>query len=553
MPTDAWSLDSPMFPPLVLRPPHGPRLVRLLVMILAVIFYLPPAGWSPITNGPEGELASAAQDLLNHGGWAAPSGIALLHGPLALWLTRLSFALFGVNEFAARLPAVLGVVAVVWVVLRLGERFGTLWQGFVSALILLCLPGMFTLGRMLTPVPLTAALVAATVYCLQRGSKLRPTRRRWLLLAWISWSLATLAGGWVAGAIPACTVLLLAVFYQEARLRFRALLSWEGGLIFALTLGIMTLSGFPPGVSSGGAPELALPAWQLLCWQAGMLFPWSLILLPSLGSVLAQLCARRPLDWEEALLLAWLTAGFAITMAAPMLFSPLLFWPAFAAWGAQRLKTMHRQTFLWGCALTALAACGGLYLTQHLRGLLYWLFPAKAQAIAAIPDFFWPAVMPVAFIAMLAFMLFVGAAFWAEVFHNRRFALLALFAAMIPAGFAFADIGAKFAPYFSDAATAGCIDSNHGTHPVVFVDASRFDTSSLRFYLSGEARRNLRLCEAAADLKAAWMPPVFLVTRRSRLPYWKQILNGNLNVVCESGEHILLAARAEKAIPQEGD
>ena len=33
--------------------------------------------------------------------------------------------------------------------------------------------------------------------------------------------------------------------------------------------------------------------------------------------------------------------------------------------------------------------------------------------------------------------------------------LLALFAAMIPAGFAFADIGAKFGPYFSNAGPTG--------------------------------------------------------------------------------------------------
>ena len=541
MPTDAWSLDSPMFPPLVLRPPHGPRLVRLLVMILVVLFYLPPAGWSPITNGPEGELASAAQDLLNHGGWSAPADIALLHGPLALWFTRVSFALFGVNEFAARLPAVLSVVAVVWVVLRMGERFGTLWQGFVAALVLLCSPGMLSLGRMLTPFPLTAALLTATVYCLQRGSESRPTRRRWLALAWGSWGLSTLAGGWAAGAIPAFTVLLLAIFYGKARLRFRSLLSWEGGLVFALTLALMTVSGFAPGASSGAAPETVLPVGQLLCWQAGLLFPWSLLLLPALGAMLVQFWFLRPLEWNEALLLAWLAAGFAVAMAEPILFSPMLFWPAFAAWGAQRLKTMHRRTFLWGCALTAVAACGGLSLTQHLRGVLPWLFPGKTEALAAIPDFFWPAVMPVAFIAMLAFLLFAVAAFCAEILQNRRFALLALFAAMIPAGFAFADIGAKFAPYFSDAATAGSIDSRHEAHPVIFVDASRFDTSSLRFYVNEKARSNLQPCETAADLQSAWKPPVFLVTSRSRLPHWKQVLGDRLSIASESGEHLLLA------------
>ncbi len=542
MPTEAWPLDSPMFPPLVLRPPHGPRLVRLLVMLLAVLFYLPPAGWSPLTNGPEGEFAAAAQDLLIHGGWTA-TPTASLHGPLVLWLARLSLGLFGVNEFAARLPAVLSVVATVWVVLRMAERFGGIWQGFVAALVLLCSPGMFTLGRVLTPAPLTAALLAATIYCLQRGSECRPTRRRWLLLAGIVWSLATLAGGWPAGIIPLATVLLLALFYREARIRFRALLSWQGALLFALTFTVLTVSGFPPLGHAEGENPWARPL--LLSWQAGLLFPWSLLLLPAFGAVAAQCLARRPLDWNEALPFAWLVAGFAVALAAPSLFSPLLFWPAFAVWGAQRLQTMHRRLFLWGCGLIALVACGGLYLTQQLRAVLPWLLPSKAQAFAAIPDFFWSAVTPVAFIAVLAFLLFVGAAFWAEIFQNRRFALLALIAAMIPAGFAFADIGAKFASYFSDAAMAGCIDSKHEAGRVIFLDASRAETSSLRFYLGEESRRSLQPCGTVGDLQAAWTPPVLLVTSRSRLPYWKQLLEARVSVVCESGEHVLLAAHGE--------
>ena len=541
MPTDAWPLeDAPMLPPLVLRPPHGPRLVRLLVLVLAVLLYLPPASWSPLTNGAEGELAAAAQDLFHHGGGGAPAATPLLHGPLAAWLTRGALALFGVNECAARLPAVLGVVAAVWMVLRLAEGFGGIWQGFVAAMLLLCSPGMFTLGRVLTPFPLTAAALAATVYCLQRGGACHRTRRRWLLLAWISWSLATLAGGWAAAAIPAATVLLLALFSGQARLRFRALLSWEGAFLFALTLATMTLCGFPPGGGAGAAPDLLLPLGQLLGWQSGLLFPWSLLLLPALGEALLKCLTRCPLEWDEALPLAWLAAGLAVAVADSPLFSPLLFWPAFAVWGAGRLKTMHRRIFLGGCALIALAASGGLAATQHLRRLLPWLFPAKAPALADIPEFFWSAVTPVAFIAMLAFLLFVGAAFWAEFFRNRRFALLALIAAMIPAGFAFADIGAKFATYFSDAGLAGCIDSRRETG-AIFLDASRFDTSSLRFYLGEGTRHTLRPCGSAAELQAAWKPPGLLVTSRSRLPFWKATLEGRLSVVCESGEHLLVA------------
>lgn len=540
-----------MLPPLVLRPPHRPRLVRLLAVILAAMFHLATAGWSLITNGPEGELASAAQEMLARGDWSMGGDSALFHGPLALWLTRLSFALFGVSDFSARLPTALAVVACVWFTLRLAERFGGVWRGFVAALILICTPGMFTLARLLTPAPLTAAFITAAFYCLQCGSQRRASRRRWMLWAWIAWSFAMLAGGWMAAAVPALAILILLLFYPEARLRFRALLSWKGGLALALTVGIMTATGFAPGWSASGPAELAKPAGQFLGWQAGLLFPWSLLLLPAAGCVLMRVLALRRLDWAEAFPLAWLVGGLGIVLADPArtLFSALPLWPAFAVWAALRLETLHRLTFLRWNALISVVTVGVLFLTGRLRPLLALLFPDSAQTFAAIPDFFWPSVTPVAFIAVLAFLLFLATAFWTEFLHSRRFALLALFAAMIPAGFAFADIGAKFAPFFSDAELAGSINVSRAAHPVIYVDASPFDSSSLRFYLSEEYRSGLRACGQTPELKSRWKEPDFLVTRRERLPYWKDNLEGRFSVVF-AGEHLLLSARAGNAPSQ---
>lgn len=526
-----------MLPPLVLRPPHGPRLARLLVMLLAVIFYLPPAGWSLITNGPEGELAGAAVELYRSGAWTASGGVALLHGPLALWLTRGSLAFFGLNEFAARLPAALGTVALLWMVLRLAERLGTLWRGCVAALLLLCSPGMLIFGRLLTPMPLAAAFVAACVYSLQGSVRDRPERPRWLTLAWVAWGFATLAGGWRVGAIPGGAVLLMCVFYPEARLRFKGLLSWRGGLVFALTGALMIATGFAPW-SRTAVPDLTV-GWGMLLWsQAVLLFPWSLLLLPAFGALALRLFHLRRPAWEEALPLAWLVAGLALTLSAPSVFFALLCWPAFAVWAAPPLNTLRRTPFLYGCLAAALVACASLYLTQHLRTLLPVLFPSKAVTLAAIPQFFWLAVTPLASLALLAFVLLAAAAFCADYFQNRRFALVALFAAMIPAGFALADIGAKFAPYFSDAPLTGCIESVGGRP--LYVDASRYATSSLLFYLGEDARR--RLLPAPADLPARWRSPALLITPREHLARWEQALRGRFSPGCEAGEHLTLLA-----------
>ena len=525
-----------MLPPLVLRPPHGPRLVRLLVVILAAMFHLATAGWSVITNGPEGELAHAAQDLWVHGGWISAAPVAGLDGPLALWLTRLSFGLLGPGDFAARLPTALAAVVMVWFTMRLAERFGGIWRGFVAALILICSPGMFTLGRVLTPFPLTAACIAAAFCFLESGwiAHPQPSRRRWFLLAWIAWGGSVLAGGWIAAGVIPGAVVLLSLFYREARLRFRVLFSWEGGLILALTVAAMMAAGFPPG-----AARLSVsPEWpQSIYWQAGLLFPWSLLLLPAAANTLWRLASWQPLDWSEAFPLAWAASGAGLALLVPSLFFPLLFWPAFAVWAATELATLHHQSFLRWSGLVVLTAAGGFFGIARLRPLLPVVFPEKAPLFAAIPDFFWFAVTPVAFIALLAFLLFGTASLWAEYMHNRRFALLALFAAMIPAGFAFADIGAKFAPYFSDAGAAECIRSHSVPEwPVILSDLSRAERSSMAFYLGpgndiqtwGNSRRT---------------PPYFFLTDRLRLPYWKENLPGAVKVECTEGEHLLLSVQ----------
>lgn len=544
MPTDTWPLDSPMLPPLVLRPPHGPRLVRLLVLILAVIFYLPPAGWSPITNGPEGELATAGQNFCRaFATRTPPPPFTLIHGPLAPLLTCSSLSLGGMdNNFAARLPSALAAVATIWLTLCLAERLSTLWQGFVAALMLLCSPGMFTLGRLLTPAPLTAALIVTCMYCLQRAAEQYIGRRRWLLFAWTAWGFAVLAGGWLAGVIPAGTVLLLIVFYQEARLRFRPLVSWEGGLILVTTVAAMFGSGFLPGGLTNASPAL-LPTWQLLLWQIGLLFPWLPLLLPCIWCLFRQLLSPKRLEWNEALPLAWLVMGIGLMIGAPSFFSALLFWPAFAVWGMQRLGTMHRKTFLRTTAFIVVLACGGLYMMDRLRALLPVLFPSQAAIFRAIPDFFWPSVTPVAFIAMLAFGLFVAGAFCMEFLHNRRFAVLSLFAAMIPAGFAFADIGAKFAPWFSDAELARCLNVPHTIQPTIFIEGTPIGLSSLLFYLGEDSRTRLRFSAQETEIQSAWKSGVYLIISRERFPYWKAHLPGHVSLICESGAHLLLTAQ----------
>lgn len=545
MPADTLPLESPMLPPLVLRPPLGPGLLRGIVLALAFIFHVVTAGWSQISNGREGDLASAARQMLLNDTWH-PGATVSATGPLMLWLTKGSLTLFGVNEFAARLPTALAVMTLLWFTLRIGEEFGGLWRGFVASMVLLCSPGVATMACTLTPAPLITACITAACYALVRGFLHRKVRRPYFASAWVAMALGFFADGWAAFAIPLGTVLGMMLCYHTARLRFRHLWRWEALLILALTAGVAWASGYW-GVSPSSAPVTA--AWRLAAWQVGLFFPWSLLLLPAMVTLGKRLCSRDPLDETEAFPLIWAVVGLGIAMGSPRgsLFDTMLFWPAVALWCAQKLEVTPRRGLLRAIVAVFILAVGGLALASSLKRVLTWFFPTMQDFIYGIPSYFWAAIASVIFIAMLAFLLSTGAAYFLELHHHRRFSVIAFFAAMIPATYAFADTSAKFAPYFSYSDIAQCLNGNRGNSGKrVLITERPYATTSLRFYLDPQIVPEFITPAAAPQLPKAILQDAYVITRRTQLSEWEPLL-GKVRVACASGGIVLIHATSEKS------
>ena len=536
----AFPLDTPMLPPLVLRPPLGPRILRAFVLILAGIFHVLTAGWGLIVNGAEGGIAGTAR-LLWHGHRWLPIPFSNGEQPgavLAVWLSKVSMTYFGASEFSARLPVALGMLAAVWFTVRIGERSGGIWRGFVAGMILLCSPGAFTVARLLTPGPLAAASVAAAFYCLISGAKRRPGRRQWYLLAWVGIACAAFTGGWHAAVVPLGAVALLLPFYHEARIRFRMLLSWEGGAIAALTLvSIWPLSG-PLSGPGEAVPEAV---GGNLAWLPALLFPWSLLLLPAGWRVLQKLANRQRLEWAEAIPIAWMISGTVTAAFAPagLILHSLIVWPAFAVWAAIRLETLSRLALLRAMSAMLASAVVGFWLIAQLRSLLPLVHPDWASVLPGIPTWFWSSVTADGIVALLAFVMMGASAFFLEWRNRRRSALLTLFGAMIPVGYAFADVTAKFAPYFSYADLAHCIDTSRSAPRRIVVDASPLQADSLRFYLRDPAQP-YETVQPGAARPVLGNEPAFLIVRRTRLAEWKPFIRGPFRVFSESGGSVLL-------------
>src|SRR5919197_166164 len=90
----------------------------IVVFIAAAIFlgctFSPPH----LMDDVDSVQAQIARNMLESGDWvtARLNGIAYLEkSPLIYWLIALSYMVFGVNDWAARLPLPLAVIALCWI------------------------------------------------------------------------------------------------------------------------------------------------------------------------------------------------------------------------------------------------------------------------------------------------------------------------------------------------------------------------------------------------------------------------------------------------------
>src|SRR2546427_10697159 len=127
----------------------------LIVVLIAAAIFLGCAFSPPhLMDDVDAVQAQIARNMLQSGDWvtARLNGIAYLEkSPLNYWMIATSFSLFGVHDWAGRLPLVLAVVLLCWVTVRFGRwAFGT-EAGFYSGLVLSTCIGLFLFTRILIP------------------------------------------------------------------------------------------------------------------------------------------------------------------------------------------------------------------------------------------------------------------------------------------------------------------------------------------------------------------------------------------------------------------
>ncbi len=220
--------SSPAF-----APPSAPRshptpiaydVGAIVALSLAVcLFHLGSFGlWEP----DEARYAEIAREMLQSGNLLVPhlNYVAYVEKPpLLYWMTTLSFWVFGVSEFAARLPVALSAIAGILATYLFALRAFGRRHAILAAAILATTPLYALMAQVVTTDMMLTALVTIATFALylhwDEGG-------RWCWIAYVAMGLAVMTKGPVGAAIPILSMLLWLALNRElggAIAKFRAI------------------------------------------------------------------------------------------------------------------------------------------------------------------------------------------------------------------------------------------------------------------------------------------------------------------------------------------
>jgi 4-amino-4-deoxy-L-arabinose transferase-like glycosyltransferase len=590
--TRTLNLEQTLLEPPALPPPPTRHALFVILIALATLLHVATIGTGDLYSQTEGQYAGAAREMVGAHQWLLPTndGIPRLQKPpLLYWLIIVSFKIFGINEAAARLPAAIAVVTLVALIFLIGEKLTNCWHGFIAGLIYLSFCGTFLLGRIVMPEPLVSAFIAGAILCAVGGYQRRRRRWAWFAGFWICSAFACLTKGLLGAVYPAAIVVLLSIFYREARLRYTALLRWEYVAIFLLIVApwhvwaewrfhgyfrYLVSSewwGHLRGLTDDTHDYKGMPAYQFLVMHLVWWFPWSIALLPSLILGWRRVVRPHEINFSDGLLLCWMAVVFV-----PLLFLgqrqdyySMSMWSAFALWAA----------VVWDRAPQMLRVAGGIAVA--LIGMIITVaaefLPNAAhaspgdwgamddrwtawRALHEMPVSVWLGFRPLVAVTGISLVLLSGVALY-FIFNGReKAAAIALAAAIVPGGLSMMEGVAQTAPYFSLANIARFVNPRIDAGGSAIFEGPLDDSSSLIFYLKrrflfvnqnqqkaapiGKPPTDLFLDEQQVVKKWSGPDAVYLIVEQSRADYWRQLLTSRFHIfhqLTTSGSYVVLS------------
>lgn len=560
------------------------RWLPVLLLLLAAALTIGPAGWGDLYNETDGQYGGAARVMAGGGSWLIPENNGtprLVKPPFLYWTMAASMRIFGVNAFAARLPSALATTLLVAVTFLIGSRMGGAWRGFLAGAILLTSLGLFTLGRIVMPEPMFAALIAAALYCVLRGHDEAGHRRKWFAGFWLCAALASLTKGWHGLLYPLAIVGMAAIFCKGSRVNLRGLLSWQGPLIFcALNLPwyFYIETRFPgyvnnlffaeqlghfTGSSAPATHYTIVPRWQFLLLHLAWFFPWSAVVLAGLWRVADPrgLISPRPsMPFISTLICAWAAVilGSVLLAGQRQDYYAMAMWPAFALGAAALIENRSlRPAAVFLTILFALGFVGAMAIPLFAPGAATASVAERSTAWTTVTNFdrtVWRSLRSTALLTLGGATLF---SLVSTLLRGRPqvFAMLAASACLALGAVSGTSL---VSPFFSLARAAPAILEAASPDTRLVYDGGIDTGSSLLFYtdlpltlldqnpdedfLTRKFGIGRHLFLTTDQMAGRWKSgaPVILITEAGKLPQWEATLGVSLVPLARCGTQVVL-------------
>jgi 4-amino-4-deoxy-L-arabinose transferase-like glycosyltransferase len=200
------------------------RIVYLIVALVAGAIYLgcivsPPS----LMDDSDAILAQAARNMLTSGDWVTPrlDGVAYLEKPaLYYWPLAVSYRIFGVHDWAARIPIALSVIGLALLTTAFGIWAFGRRAGLYAGLCMATCVGLFLFTRILIPDVLLTFTIALAMWAFLRALDEKEAHPRfWALALAASLGTGLLVKSLVAIVFPIAGALIYLLLTKQLFLR----------------------------------------------------------------------------------------------------------------------------------------------------------------------------------------------------------------------------------------------------------------------------------------------------------------------------------------------
>jgi 4-amino-4-deoxy-L-arabinose transferase-like glycosyltransferase len=372
-------------------------------VVAALLFQL---GRVALFDPDEGRNSEKAREILVLNDWVTPheNFYPVLDKPIFFyWLVALSYKLFGVSEWSARLPSALAALGCLIIVYRFVDTRWGRWEALWSTMILLTCAEFFILARIvILDMPLTFFLTLALCAFYEAVHADEAKRRRlWCSAMYVSLGAATLIKGLIGVVLPGMVFFFYLLLTHRWSILRRIYLI-PGALIFlAIVLpwylqadarhagylryfiwdehfGRFTSENF----------DRAEPWYYFILVGLIGFFPWTLLL-----PFVVREYRKKSLDDKTLFLTLWVGLPFFFFSASESKLAHYLLpiFPALSILTAAALVTLWRKTETIRLAFSLIWLAQSLAILYLIAGaIIPPILPVPIRAgVSAMPQFFW--------------------------------------------------------------------------------------------------------------------------------------------------------------------